>query len=117
MVSESLYLLQLPEDIKGAVFGNVGSMAVFRVSPEDAKFLEAQFSPTFTSTDIIKIENRHAYIKMLSNGSPVRPFDIGTLSPPQGDRAIIDQLKELSYITYGRPADEVNQEIMKKFNM
>jgi flagellar motor switch protein FliG len=50
------YLAQLPEDIKGAVFGNVGSMAVFRVSPEDAKFLEAQFAPSFTASDIIKMK-------------------------------------------------------------
>lgn len=111
------YLAQLPEDIKGAVFGNVGSLAVFRVSPEDAKFLETQFAPTFSVTDIIKIENRHAYIKMLSDGSPVRPFDIGTIAPPMGDRTGIEPLKELSYITYGRPADEVNAEIMKKFSI
>lgn len=111
------YLAQLPEDIKGAVFGNVGSMAVFRVSPEDSKFLEAQFEPTFTSNDIIKIENYHAYVKMLSKGSPVRPFDIAALPPEQGDRERIEQLKELSYLTYGRPKDEVNEEIMKKFSL
>jgi type IV secretory pathway TraG/TraD family ATPase VirD4 len=109
------YLAQLPEDIKGAVFGNVGSMAVFRVSPEDSKFLEAQYLPTFTAQDILKIENYHAYVKMLSKGTPVRPFDIDALPPEQGDRARIDQLKELSYITYGRPLDEVTEEIMRKF--
>jgi hypothetical protein len=111
------YLGQLPEDIKGAVFGNVGSMAVFRVSPEDAKFLETQFVPTFTANDILKIENRHAYVKMLSNGSPIRPFDIVTMDQQLGDKSQIETLKELSYITYGRPADEVNAEIMKKFTL
>ncbi len=111
------YLAQLPEDIKGAVFGNVGSMAVFRVSPEDAKFLETQFVPTFTANDIIKIENWHAYLKLLSNGTPKRPFDIATLPPEQGDRSRIEPLKELSYLTYGRPADEVNAEIMRKFQL
>lgn len=111
------YLAQLPEDIKGAVFGNVGSMAVFRVSPEDAKFLETQFVPTFTANDIIKIENRHAYVKMLSKGTPIRPFDIVTVNQELGDRERIDALKELSYITYGRPADEVNAEIMRKFSL
>lgn len=111
------YLAQLPEDIKGAVFGNVGSMAVFRVSPEDAKFLETQFVPTFTANDIIKIENYHAYIKMLSNGSPIRPFDIAALPPEKGNKENINALKELSYVTYGRPAEEVNEEIMRKFNL
>jgi hypothetical protein len=111
------YLSQLPEDIKGAVFGNVGSMAVFRVSPEDAQFLETQFIPTFTANDIIKIENWHAYVKLLSNGSPVRPFDIVTLNQEKGDHTRINDLKELSYVTYGRPADEVNEEIMRKFSL
>lgn len=111
------YIAQLPEDIKGAVFGNVGSMAVFRVGPDDAKYLETQFAPTFTATDIMKIENRHAYMKMLINGEPKKPFDIATLAPEQGDRARIDPLKELSYLTYGRPEEEVNAEIMRKYGM
>ena len=38
------YISQLPEDIKGAVFGNVGSMAVFRISPDDAQYLESKFA-------------------------------------------------------------------------
>jgi hypothetical protein len=109
------YLSQLPEDIKGAVFGNVGSMAVFRVSPEDAKFLETQFLPTFTANDIIKIKNRNAYVKMLAYGTPMRAFDIETLPLDIGDKSKIDPLKELSYITYGRPLDEVTEEIMRKF--
>ena len=111
------YLGQLPENIKGAVFGNVGSMVVFRVSPEDAKFLETQFVPTFTATDIIKIENHHSYVKMLSGNMPRRPFDMEAVFPPKGDPGNIDALKELSYLTYGRPKDEVNEEIMRKFQI
>lgn len=111
------YLSQLPEDIKGAVFGNVGSMAVFRVSPDDAKYLESKFAPTFTANDIMKIDNYHAYINMLAGGSPKKPFDIDTLPPHKGNKDNIAPLQELSYLTYGRPADEVNAEIMKKFQL
>jgi hypothetical protein len=111
------YLAQLPENIKGAVFGNVGSMVVHRVSPEDAKFLETQYVPTFTANDIIKIENLHAYVKMLSNNIPAKPFDIVSVYPPKGNKDQIDQLKELSYVTYGRPKDEVDEEIMRKFTI
>lgn len=111
------YISQLPEDIKGAIFGNVGSMAVFRVGPDDATFLERQFAPTFTASDIMKIENYHAYVKMLVNGEPKKPFDIVTLPPEKGDHTRIDAIKELSYITYGRPAEEVNAEIMRKYNL
>lgn len=111
------YLAQLPEDIKGAIFGNVGSMAVFRVGSEDAQFLEKQFAPTFSTSDLIKIDNHHAYVKMLIKGEPKPAFDIVTLAPEKGDITRIDALKELSYLTYGRPADEVNEEILRKYNL
>jgi type IV secretory pathway TraG/TraD family ATPase VirD4 len=111
------YIYQLTEEIKGAVFGNVGSMAVFRVSPDDAKYLESKYTPTFTANDLMKIDNRHAYMSLLANGTPKRPFDLATYPPQKGDATRIETLKELSYITYGRPADEVNEEIMRKFNL
>jgi hypothetical protein len=111
------YIGQLPEDIKGSVFGNVGSMVVYRVGPDDAKYLESQFAPTFSATDIMKIENYHAYVKLLAKGDPKKPFDITVSKQPKGDITKIDALKELSYLSYGRPADEVNAEIMKKYNL
>lgn len=109
------YIAQLPDDIKGAVFGNVGSMAVFRVGPDDAKYLESQFAPTFTQADIMKIENYHAYIKMLVNGEPKKPFDITTLPPVKGNRSRIQGLKDDSSLLYGKPIDEVNAHILKKY--
>lgn len=111
------YIAQIKDDIKDAVFGNVGSMAIFRVGPDDAKFLESQFSPTFTATDIMKIENRHAYLKMLVNGEPKKPFDIVTLTTENGDASRIESLKQLSYLTYGRDAEEVNAEILRKYQL
>ncbi len=111
------YISQLTEEIKGAVFGNVGSMAIYRISADDAKYLESKFAPTFKAEDIMKIDNYHAYVSMLANGTPKKPFDIAVGPAPKGDHTRIAPLKELSYITYGRPADEVNAEIMKKFDM
>jgi type IV secretory pathway TraG/TraD family ATPase VirD4 len=111
------YIAQLPEDIKGAVFGNVGSMALFRVGPDDAQYLESQLSPTFTASDLMKIENYHAYMKMLVRGEPKKPFDIVALAPEHGDRSRVDPLRELSYLTYGRPRDEVENEILRKYQL
>lgn len=111
------YISQLEEDIKNAVFGNVGNMVTFRVGPDDAKYLEQQFAPTFTASDIIKIENRHAYVKMLVRGEPKKPFDIETITTPEGDRSRLDALRELSYLTYGRPRDEVENEILRKYTI
>jgi hypothetical protein len=111
------YISQLTEDIKNAVFGNVGSMAVFRVSSDDAKYLESQFSPTFTQEDIIRIDNFNAYLKILAHGEPKKPFNIKVPPPEKGDKSRIDAIKELSYITYGRPVEEVTAEIMRKYDL
>ena len=109
------YISQLEEGIKNAVFGNVGSMAVFRVSSEDAEFLEKRFQPTFKAQDIMKLDNYNAYISMLVNGQPTKPFNIKTLAPEKGNPDIIDSLKELSYVKYGRDRAEVEAEIMARY--
>ena len=110
------YITQLEEPIKNAVFGNVGSMAVFRVGTEDANFLEQRFKPIFSASDITKLENYNAYVNMLVNGQPVKPFNLKTIAPEAGNPNIVDSLKELSYAKYGRDRGEVEAEIMARFN-
>ena len=109
------YITQLEEKIKNAVFGNVGSMAVFRVGTEDATFLEQKFKPQFTATDITKLDNYNAYMSMLVNGQPVKPFNLITLPPEKGNPDIVDSLKELSYVKYGRDRAEVEAEIIGRY--
>jgi hypothetical protein len=109
------YITQLEEKIKNAVFGNVGSMAVFRVGTEDATFLEPKFKPQFAAADITKLDNYNAYMSMLVNGQPTKPFNIKTMAPEKGNPEIVDSLKDLSYIKYGRDREEVEAEIMARF--
>ncbi|KKS24372.1 MAG: hypothetical protein UU82_C0007G0043 [Candidatus Nomurabacteria bacterium GW2011_GWC2_41_8] len=109
------YITQLEENIKNAVFGNVGSMAVFRVGTEDATFLEQKFKPQFTAQDITKLDNYNAYISMLVRGQPTKPFNLHTLPPEKGNPDIVDSLKELSYVKYGRDRAEVEAEIMARY--
>ncbi len=109
------YIEQLDEGIKNAVFGNVGSMVVHRVSPENAEVFAKQFAPTFTPDDIIKLQNLDCYIKMLVDGVPVKPFNSHTPFPPQGNQEAAEKIKELSYLKYGRPRAEVEEEIMQRY--
>ncbi len=109
------YIAQLEDNIKNAVFGNVGSMAVFRVGAEDADFLESKFKPVFTAKDIMKIDNWNAYVNMLIKGQPTKPFNIATLKPPAGNMDLPEKIKELSYLKYGREREEVESEIMAKY--
>ncbi len=109
------FIKQLDEKIKDAVFGNVGSLAMFRVGSEDGEFLAKQLEPVFTEQDLINLDNRNAYMKLLVAGKPVKPFSIETLPPPAGNKEVIDRLKELSSLKFGRPKEEVEQEIMSKY--
>ncbi|MFA6177647.1 MAG: TraM recognition domain-containing protein [Candidatus Paceibacterota bacterium] len=110
------YITQLEENIKNAVFGNVGSMAVFRVGTEDATFLEPKFKPQFSARDITKLDNRNAYISMLVNGQPTKPFNLKTMDAEKGNPDIVDNLKELSYLKFGRDREEVESEIMARYS-
>lgn len=109
------FIKQLHQEISNAVFGNVGSMAVFRVGSEDAQFLEKQYAPVFNVQDMLNIDNYNAYVKLLSEGKPVDPFSMETLPFREGDYAQIDALKQMSYQRYGRPRDAVEEEIREKY--
>ncbi len=109
------FIAQLQENIRDAVFGNVGSLGVFRVGSADAEILVKQLAPTFTAHDIVNIDNRNAYLKILVNGRPTTPFNIETLPPPPGDPSKLDALKQLSYLKYGREKALVEQEILVKY--
>jgi predicted ribonuclease YlaK len=109
------FIAQLEEDIKDSVFGNVGSIASFCVSSEDSEYLEKQFAPAFTAKDLMNVDNLNCYVKMLSNGRPVKPFSLFVPFPPRGDSTFIEKVKELSYLKYGQDRELVEKEIMKKY--
>ncbi|MEK7186880.1 MAG: TraM recognition domain-containing protein [Patescibacteria group bacterium] len=109
------FIGQLDEKIKNAVFGNVGSMAVFRVGTEDAEFLEKQFTPVFSQTDIVNLDNFNAYVRLLANGRPIKPFSMRIMPPEKGELARAEMLKAESSQKFGHPRAEVEAVIMAKY--
>ncbi|MCI0597495.1 TraM recognition domain-containing protein, partial [Candidatus Parcubacteria bacterium] len=109
------FLKQIDEKIRDAIFGNVGSMVVFRVGEEDAEVFAKQFTPVFSANDFVNLEFRNAYARLLANGAPQRPFNLRTLDVPKGDRNQVDDLRELSYLTYGRDRDTIEYEIRARY--
>lgn len=99
------------EQIKNAIFGNVGSKAIFRISPEDAEVIEKDFAPVFNQFDLVNIEARTAYLKLLIDNTAARPFNISTMAPPASDFELGNALKELSKLTYGRSRELIEEEI------
>ncbi len=109
------FLAQVDEKIRDAVFGNVGSMAVFRVGEEDGEFFEKQFAPVFKALDFVNIENRNAYLRILAEGVPQKPFNMKTLNLVPGNKDQVDDLRELSYLTYGRDRATVEAHIRARY--
>jgi hypothetical protein len=108
------FIGQLTDKIKNAVFGNVGSMMAFRVGAEDAESLVKQFAPVFDTNDLINIDNRNAYVKLLINGATSMPFNIQVNPPMVGDEAVAKNIKQLSRLKYGREKNVVEQEILER---
>ncbi|QQR65095.1 DUF87 domain-containing protein [Candidatus Kaiserbacteria bacterium] len=109
------YIAQIDEKIRDAIFGNVGSMAVFRVGTEDATFLEKQFAPTFLTSDLMNIENRNAYVRILADGTPTQPFNIHTMKPNDPNPEYAKQLIEYSTLKYGTPRLQVDAVIRARY--
>ena len=76
------YISQMDEVVRDAVFGNVGTMSVFRVGAEDAEFLEKEFSPEFIAEDLCNLPRYNICLKLMINGVASHPFSAETLSPP-----------------------------------
>jgi len=76
------YISQMDEVVRDAVFGNVGTMSVFRVGAEDAEFLEKEFSPEFIAEDLCNLPRYNICLKLMIDGVASHPFSAETLSPP-----------------------------------
>ncbi|HWO07596.1 MAG TPA: TraM recognition domain-containing protein [Candidatus Paceibacterota bacterium] len=109
------FIAQLDEKIRDAVIGNVGTKVAFRIGTTDAEFLEKQFNPVFTRHDLENQENRNAAVALLVDGVPARPFTLRTADLPTFNYAHVDSLKELSYRTYGRDREEVEEEVRERY--
>jgi len=105
------FIGQLTEGIRQAVFGNVGSMASFRVGADDAEFLIKQFEPVFDTNDLINIDNFNVHVKLMINNETSKPFNLLTYLPEEGSSKIAQAIKEISRLKYGREKAVVEKEI------
>ncbi len=101
--------------VRDAVFGNVGTMIIFRVGADDAEFIEKEFEPEFTAQDLVNLPNFHVYLKLMIDGVTSRPFSASTLPPLKFDVAegVREKIVESSRRLYTRPRAEVEAEISK----
>lgn len=104
------YLGQLPDGLRGAVLGNVGSMVVFRLGAHDAETLEPEFAPTFSAYDLQRFERYHAAIKLLAEGQALTPFSARMLPlppPPAGTAERIERIRTQSRLRFSNRSEAV----------
>ena len=75
------YIEQMEEEVRDAVFGNVGTTVVFRVGPFDAEVLETIFMPKFTKEDVVTLDKRQIYLTLMIDGVGSAPFSAVTIPP------------------------------------
>ncbi len=108
------YIEQMSEEVRAAVFGNVGTMIAFRVGALDSELLEKEFGPTFTKEDLVNLSFVQIYLKLMIDGVSSAPFSARTLPPyAQPLVSFKDEIIELSRKTYAHPRAEVEESIRK----
>jgi len=113
------FIGQMDEEVKNAVFGNVGTLMSFRLGVTDASYIQREFQPVFGESDLINIERFHAYIKTIVNNDPVPPFsadltkDVKKIKAEANEK-IAQAVIQLSRLKYGRPKELVEAEISQR---
>lgn len=116
------FIGQVEEEVKNAVFGNVGTIVSFRVGVTDANYLQHEFTPTFGEDDLLNVERYHAYVKTIVNNEPVPPFSMDTTKDltkikSMENPRIAEIIKEMSRLKYGKDEKLVEAEITRRSNL
>jgi len=106
------YIEQMEEEVRAAVFGNVGTMITFRVGAYDADVLEKEFAPTFELDDLVNLGARQIYLKLMIDSVSSQPFSATTMPPiPEPEVNQSDRAIAYSRAQYARPRAEVEKTI------
>ena len=108
------YIEQMEEEVRDAVFGNVGTTIAFRVGPFDAEVLEKLFTPRFLIEDIVNLASRQIYLTLMIDGVGSAPFSAKTLPPvPLPEKSFKDEIIANSRAMFAKPRGEVEKEIIE----
>ncbi len=113
------FIGQMEEEVKNAVFGNVGTVVAFRVGVTDANYLAREFQPVFAEDDLLNIDRFHVYIKTIVQNEPVPAFSMDLTKDmkaqeKQKNPKVAEMLKQLSRLKFGRDKQVVEAEIAQR---
>lgn len=115
LIVANQFTTQLSEEIRDAVFGNMGTIVSFRVGQNDVEALSRYFKPIFEADDILRVPNYNAIVRTLINGVPTQPFSMAAL-PPLGtpNPKLAEALMQLSAAKFGKPRAVVDADITQR---
>jgi hypothetical protein len=109
------YIEQMSDEVRAAVFGNVGTMIVFRVGSYDAEVLEKEFAPQFTMEDIVNLGQFQLYLRLMIDGVGSQPFSARNLPPiPEPPISFMNQVLESSRAQFGQIRSIVEEQVRKQ---
>ncbi|MDD3679383.1 MAG: type IV secretion system DNA-binding domain-containing protein [Candidatus Shapirobacteria bacterium] len=113
------FIGQMDEEVKNAVFGNVGTLVSFRVGVADASYLQHEFQPDFSENDLLNIERFNAYVKTIVSNEPVPPFSVDLTKDMAQEKSLDNwelakNIIELSRLKYGQDKVLVEAEIARR---
>ncbi|RLC34481.1 hypothetical protein DRH14_02870 [Candidatus Shapirobacteria bacterium] len=117
LIVANQFISQMDEEVKNAVFGNVGTITSFRTGIADAGFLVRQYQPTFSEHDLMNLPVGQVYMKTMIKGVPKPPFSLkvaATERQKPGDPKMAEMIKRLSSLKYGKARAIVEADIAKR---
>jgi len=115
LIVANQFTTQLTDEIRDAVFGNIGTIVSFRIGQNDVDSLSRYFQPAFDGDDLLRVPNFNSIVRTLVSGVPTQPFSMATL-PPLGNPnpGLADALKQLSAAKHGKPRAVVEKSIFER---
>ena len=115
LIVANQFTTQLTEEIRDAVFGNMGTIVSFRIGQNDVESLSRYFQPMFDGDDLLRVPNYNTIVRTLISGVPTQPFSMATI-PPLGNPSeeLGQALKQLSSAKFGRPRQVVEKEVFAR---
>ena len=119
LIVANQFIGQMDEEVKNAIFGNVGTLTSFRVGVTDANYLAHEFQPTFTEADLINVDVYNAYVKTIVHNEPVTPFSMDltrdmTKEKDLANPRVAELIKELSRLKFGKDVHSIEGEIAQR---
>lgn len=117
LVVANQFIGQLSQEIRDAVFGNIGTIIAHRMGPEDAEFMVKQFAPAFDASDLVNLPNYNAAVRLMVGGVPSAPFTMQNLPPLGTVNAELGlAVKQLSAAKYGLVKSVAEADIMMRLS-